>query len=153
MAAGEDEIIEAFEIFDRDNDGKLSKNECASAIRALGKNPSSEELVKVFEGVGEKVDLGTFKKLYAKKMPLCHEQSKPMLDAFKALDKEGTGQMDVAQLRQILGTLGDVLSADEIDALFKEVGVGAASAVNYADFVQKLVSLHAVDQRPKAPSE
>ena len=48
-------------------------------------SPSSDELVKVFEGVGEKIDLATFKKLFAKKMPTVREQAKPMLDAFKAL--------------------------------------------------------------------
>ena len=59
--------------------------------------------------------------------------------------------MDVAQLRQILGTLGDVLSTDEIDALFKEVGIGNATTFDYNEFVTKLVTLHGVQDRPKAP--
>ena len=58
-----------------------------------------------------------------------------MLDAFKALDKDGTGKIDAAQLRQILATLGDVLSSDEIDNLFKEVSVGA-EGLDYAVFVR-----------------
>lgn len=149
MAASDAAISEAFEIFDRDNDGKISKGEVATAIRALGKAPSNDEMARLLESVPAQVDLTTFRQLYNRKMPLAAEQSKPMLDAFRALDKEAGGTIEVAQLRQILSTLGDPLSADEITTLFKELGVdGASGAIQYAPFVQKLTTLHAVDKRP-----
>jgi Ca2+-binding EF-hand superfamily protein len=149
MSASDAAVAEAFEIFDRDNDGKISKGEVATAIRALGKAPSNDEMARLLESVPAQVDLATFRNVYAKKMPLASEQQKPMLDAFQALDKERSGSIDVAQLRQILSTLGDPLSADEIGTLFKELGVDASSGqVQYAPLVTKLATAFAVDKRP-----
>jgi hypothetical protein len=41
--------------------------------------------------------------------------------------------------------------SSQIDALFKEVGIGSATTFDYNEFVTKLVTLHAVQDRPKAP--
>eukprot|EP00019_Armaparvus_languidus_P005049 CAMPEP_0168593114 /NCGR_PEP_ID=MMETSP0420-20121227/8119_1 /TAXON_ID=498008 /ORGANISM="Pessonella sp." /LENGTH=59 /DNA_ID=CAMNT_0008629199 /DNA_START=250 /DNA_END=426 /DNA_ORIENTATION=- len=56
-------------------------------------------------------------------MTLANEQKQPMLDAFKSLDKENKGTIEVSQLRNILVSLGDSLSKDEVDDLFKECNV------------------------------
>lgn len=152
MSASQEEIAEAFEIFDRDNDGKISKGEVATAIRALGKNPTNKEINKLLEGVGNDVDLQTFSKIYNKKMTLANEQKQPMLDAFKSLDKENKGTIEVSQLRNILVSLGDSLSKDEVDDLFKECNV-SGNTVKYADLVDKLVSKYALKDRPKPLKE
>ena len=49
MTANDAAVAEAFQIFDRDNDGKISKGEVATAIRALGKNPTNDELAALLD--------------------------------------------------------------------------------------------------------
>jgi calmodulin len=146
--AGEDEIRECFEIFDKDKDGTLTREEVGHALRALAKNPTNEELEAALEGAGNNIDLVTFASIYkTKKLPSSKELEGPMKEAFKALDKDGTGKMDAAQLRQILSTLGDPLTSDEIDKLFKEIQVGA-DGLDYNTFVETLVNSYALKDRP-----
>lgn len=70
-----------------------------------------------------------------------------MMEAFQALDKDKTGKIDAQQLRQILATLGDVLSSDEIDNLFKEVSIGS-EGLDYQSFVNTLVHSYSLKDRP-----
>lgn len=66
-------------------------------------------------------DLNTFKAVYRKPIKTPSEQQKEMLDAFKALDKEGNGTIQEAELRQLLLNLGDSLTSPEVEELMKEV--------------------------------
>lgn len=81
------------------------------------------------------------------KMSAAAEQEQPMMEAFQALDKDKTGKIDAQQLRQILATLGDVLSSDEIDNLFKEVSIGS-EGLDYQTFVNTLVHSYSLKDRP-----
>jgi calmodulin len=63
-----------------------------------------------------------------------------MLDAFRALDKEGNGTIQEAELRQLLLNLGDALSSPEVEELMKEVSVSADGAISYESFVDMLVT-------------
>lgn len=49
-----------------------------------------------------------------KKLAGPSDQDRPMRDAFKALDKENNGTIQEAELRQILGNLGDALTSQEV---------------------------------------
>jgi hypothetical protein len=51
-------------------------------------SPTSEELAKILESFSDQIDLPSFKKIYAKKMPLTRELAQPMLNAFKSLVKK-----------------------------------------------------------------
>ena len=56
------ELKEAFLLFDRTGDGKISFSQCGDVMRALGQNPVNAEVLKVLgnpkaEGEGEKLYL------------------------------------------------------------------------------------------------
>lgn len=146
--AGEDEIKECFEIFDKDSSGTISKAQVGTAVRALGKNPTNEDLARLLDGQPDQIDLATFSALYnSEEFKTASAQEEPMLAAFAALDRDGKGKIDAAQLRQILTTLGDVLTGDETETLFKEVTEGA-DGIDYKDFVATLVNSYSLKDRP-----
>jgi len=62
-----------------------------------------------------------------------------MRNAFGALDKDGTGQILEAELRQILGTLGESLSSEEVDMLMRDVETDDEGLLRYDKFVDMLV--------------
>nr|2BL0_B Chain B, MYOSIN REGULATORY LIGHT CHAIN [Physarum polycephalum] len=139
--ASADQIQECFQIFDKDNDGKVSIEELGSALRSLGKNPTNAELNTIKGQLNAKeFDLATFKTVYRKPIKTPTEQSKEMLDAFRALDKEGNGTIQEAELRQLLLNLGDALTSSEVEELMKEVSVSGDGAINYESFVDMLVT-------------
>jgi len=141
MAASPDQIQECFQIFDKDNDGKVSIEELGNALRSLGKNPTNAELKALRDEIGAKdFDLNTFKAVYRKPIKTPSEQQKEMIDAFKALDKEGNGTIQEAELRQLLLNLGDSLTSPEVEELMKEVSVSADGGISYESFVDMIVN-------------
>ncbi|KAK5583136.1 hypothetical protein RB653_004726 [Dictyostelium firmibasis] len=143
MSASADQIQECFSIFDKDNDGKVSVEEIGGCLRSLGKSPTMGDIEALKTEIGAKdFDINTLKSIYKNpKIKTPQDQQKEMLDAFKALDKEGHGTIQGAELRQLLTTLGDYLSTAEVDELFKEISVDSTTgAVSYASLVNTIVT-------------
>jgi len=84
-----------------------------------------------------------------KKLSSPADQDKPMRDAFKALDKDGTGKILEAELRQILGSLGDALTTQEVNSLLREVKVDTNGGIDYNEFVTMLVNAYPVGNKLK----
>jgi len=137
------DIKEAFDVFDADKDGFISSEEIGTVIRALGKCPYQSEVVAIVEeagGEGKKVDLRTFTGFYKRKMKKPQDLERDMRNAFSALDKDGTGTVLEAELRQILGTLGETLSSEEVDLLLRDCETDDEGQIRYDKFVDMLVS-------------
>jgi Ca2+-binding EF-hand superfamily protein len=64
------------------------------------------------------VDFNKFKGLYRKKLRRPQELEKDMRQAFRLLDNTGTGKLSEADLRVLLGSLGEPLSSEEVHTLF-----------------------------------
>eukprot|EP00029_Vermamoeba_vermiformis_P005354 TRINITY_DN183_c0_g1_i1.p1 TRINITY_DN183_c0_g1~~TRINITY_DN183_c0_g1_i1.p1 ORF type:complete len:180 (+),score=52.92 TRINITY_DN183_c0_g1_i1:84-542(+) len=143
MTATQNDLKDCFTAFDTDNDGLISKKDMATCIRALGKNPTEteiEEVLKEFGGSVEAIDFGLFKTAYGKKFKTPVEQDKAMRDAFKILDAENDGTIAESELRQMLLTVGEPLSHQEVDSLMADIEVDNNGRVRYDTFVDKLVS-------------
>jgi len=137
------DIKEAFDVFDADKDGYIGSEEIGTVVRALGKCPYQSEVTAIVEeagGEGKKVDLRALTGFYKKKLKKPMDLERDMRNAFSALDKDGTGAILEAELRQILGTLGEALSSDEVDLLMKDCEVDDEGQIRYDKFVDMLVS-------------
>jgi Ca2+-binding EF-hand superfamily protein len=62
----------------------------------------------------EMIDFGMFKTAYGKKFKTPGEQDKPMREAFKILDADNDGTISEAELRQMLLTVGEPLTHQEV---------------------------------------
>ncbi|EFA86013.1 essential myosin light chain [Heterostelium album PN500] len=145
--ASNDQIAECFAIYDKDNDGKVIIDELGPCLRSLGKSPTNADLeaIKADLGNPRDFDIPTIKSILAKKSVRAPaDQQKEMLDAFKALDKEGHGSIQEAELRQILTTLGDYLTTAEVEEVMKEVNVNTDGGIDYSKFVEMLVNGYAL---------
>jgi hypothetical protein len=63
------------------------------------------------------VDFNKFKGLYRKKLRRPQELEKDMRQAFRLLDNTGTGKLSEADLRVLLGSLGEPLTSEEVRTL------------------------------------
>jgi len=144
--ATEQQIEECFTIFDKAKKGYLEKDQLGTVIRALGKNPTEKELKEIVDDIGnDKIDVVRVKRIYTtKKLKSPHDQRQEMENAFKALDKENNGRIQEAELRQILGNLGDNLSQQEVNSLMREVKVDGTGGIDYTEFVSMLVNSYPV---------
>jgi len=129
--------------------GYLEKEILGTVIRALGKNPTEKELTEMLAELGnDKLDVARLKVIYrTKKLRNPQEQQKEMQDAFKALDKDNNGKIQEAELRQILGNLGDSLNSQEVNQLMREAKVDNNGGVDYLAFVDKIVNGYPVGDK------
>ncbi|XP_047332462.1 probable calcium-binding protein CML13 [Impatiens glandulifera] len=132
---------EAFTLFDTDSDGKIAPTELGILMRSLGGNPTQAHLKQIIadEKLNSPFDLPRFLELmskYLKPEPF----DRQLRDAFKVLDKEGTGFVVVSDLRHILTNIGEKLDPAEFDEWIREINVGSDGKIRYEDFIARMVA-------------
>ncbi|XP_010533755.1 PREDICTED: probable calcium-binding protein CML13 [Tarenaya hassleriana] len=132
---------EAFTLFDSDGDGKIAPSELGILMRSLGGNPTQAQLKSVIasENLSSPFDFDRFLDLMAKHLKM-EPFDRQLRDAFKVLDKEGTGFVAVADLRHILTSIGEKLEPSEFDEWIREVDVGSDGKIRYEDFIARMVA-------------
>ncbi|KAK1392825.1 putative calcium-binding protein CML13 [Heracleum sosnowskyi] len=132
---------EAFTLFDTDNDGKIAPSELGILMRSLGGNPTQAQLKTIIaeEKLTSPFDFKRFTELMSKHLkPEPYDQK--LRDAFKVIDKDGSGFVAVADLKHILTSIGEKLEPSEFDEWIGEVNVGSDGKIKYDDFVTKMVA-------------
>ena len=64
----EDLVIEAFKVFDKDQDGKITQEEFMQVMRQLGENVSEEEMLAIYKSADEdgsgEIEIDEFNSIY-----------------------------------------------------------------------------------------
>ncbi|XP_048750153.2 calmodulin-like protein 4 [Ostrea edulis] len=122
--------------------GHISQEQELSLImRSLGYSPTPQEVSKYFNKYNKdnKIEFASF-------LEAMHDQSsaenpeKELLNAFKSHDKEKRGYVNAAEVQHIMMNIGERLSRQEVDALFRELGVQPGGQIRYNDFVKALLT-------------
>ena len=126
---------EIFNYFDKDMDGRLSKEDFSDAIKTLGIFIPKEELASTLDKISI-YDYSHFEEICAKKLSEKINKDE-IVKAFHFLDPQKTGFAPKDKIKQAFLSLGEPLKADEIDNLLKEYSKG--SQVDYKKLVGALV--------------
>jgi len=65
-----------------------------------------------------------------------NDSEEQIREAFKVFDKNGTGFIEIAELRHVLTTLGEKLTTQEVDGVMKEADADADGKINLQDFLR-----------------
>lgn len=151
------EFKEAFSLFDRDGDGKITSKELGTVMRSLGQNPTEAELHDMINEVDSDgngtIDFPEFLTMMARKMQDTDTEEE-IREAFKVFDKvisntisqisyflqDGNGFISAAELRHVMTNLGEKLTDEEVDEMIREADVDGDGQINYEEFVKMMLS-------------
>ena len=148
MSKGNEEQLaesrDVFNYFDAKGDGRIGVGQVGDVLRALGQNPTEAEIAKCTGGWAKEADarlsFEDFLPIYQTVAKERHSHSSDdFIEGLSHFDKEGSGLINVAELRHLLTTLGERLSDDEVDQLLAGQEDSHGN-VNIATFVQTVVS-------------
>ncbi|XP_053691198.1 uncharacterized protein LOC128739726 [Sabethes cyaneus] len=141
------EFREAFRLFDKDNDGSITKEELGTVMRSLGQFARVEELEEMLleidvDGDGN-VSFEEFVDIMSNMTDTVAEASadqeeRELRDAFRVFDKHNRGYITASDLRAVLQCLGEDLDEEEIEDMIKEVDVDGDGRIDFYEFVHAL---------------
>jgi len=143
-----EEIRDVFELFDfwDGRDGEVDAFKAGHMLYCLGFNPTQEiieknggtqkmgekgykleEFLPIFSAVSKIEDTGTFNDFN---------------EAFKTFDREGQGSISAAEMRHVLTCLGEKMTEDEVDQIFKgtETEEDIDGNIKFSDFISKVLT-------------
>merc|ERR1719502_1055350 len=97
-----------FELMDSDEDGKITKEEAGVLLRALGQNPTDAELQEILDDCPAYLDFNGFMKFFQ------------------------------AKYREVLTSLGEAVSEEDIEAILREAHPDAQGNFDYVELAKSL---------------
>merc|ERR1711936_143864 len=136
------EFKEAFDEFDTDKSGTISPEELLSVLRAMGQNPTEDELLNLvlevdIDGNGT-IEFEEFLSMMKKKASEVDEEAE-LREAFKIFDRDKDGYISMKELKKVTSMLGTVLTKEEIEEFMAEADVDGNGKLDYDEFVKMLL--------------
>ncbi|XP_028409666.1 calmodulin-like [Dendronephthya gigantea] len=137
-----EEYRDAFDVFDRDGNGKVSSDELGPLMRSLGSNPKDEHLQDLINEVdydGDGVlNFTEFVDLMVNDKPEI-EMDLELIEAFHAFDTEDTGFINSADLREAFQRMDE--PQGDVEDIIDATNVRVDRKVTYDEFVALTVIL------------
>lgn len=137
------EMKRVFEMFDRNGDGRISKEELSDSLENLGIFIQDKELFNMIEKIDVNgdgcVDIEEFGELYQSLMDERDEEN-DMKEAFNVFDQNGDGFITVDELRAVLSSMGlkQGRTIEDCKRMIIKVDVDGDGRVNYNEFKQMM---------------
>lgn len=135
----EEEYKEAFSLFDKDSDGKLTRAEFVKIIENLGVDNAKKRAEEMMNevGVGTHVVFETFRQMFLNKSKMPFKR-KEIEEAFSIFDVEKTGKILDAELRQIFTQMNAQIETTELDRLIQDCEPDKTGMLDYNKLVHKM---------------
>jgi calmodulin len=137
------ECREIFDFFDHDKDGQITVKELGDLLRALGENPSQDELQKMILEIDEdksgKIDFKEFLELYSRKIE-DPDTEEDLFEGFKLFDKDGSGKISPKELKTLLIELLPNISEEEAEEIIRDADTNDDGDIDFREFVKIIIS-------------
>ncbi|XP_071486982.1 myosin regulatory light chain 12A-like [Diadema setosum] len=142
------EFKEAFNIIDQNRDGFIDKDDLHDMLASLGKDPTSKQLDAMMNEAPGPINFTMFLTLFGEKLNGTDPEN-VILNAFAYLDQEGTGTIPEDYFRELMTTMGDRFSKEDMDEMTREAPI-KDGLLDYRDFTRILKhGAKDKDDRPK----
>ncbi|XP_053686565.1 myosin regulatory light chain, striated adductor muscle [Sabethes cyaneus] len=141
------ELKKAFCLFDLDGDGIISEQDLRNTFLTLGLDKSDGEIMKMFDGVVQPLNLDVFLLLILQRANGLAPMD-VMVNAFRQWDKTNTGFIDKEKFMFDIMSYGDRFTPDEAEQALEDAAVTRGPQVNrdgqlvekfdYVDFAENI---------------
>ena len=134
-------MFSVYEIDDKDSSGTISTVELLHVLRAMGQNPSEEELNGIImeidiDGSGT-IDFEEFVSLMKDKA-LQVDVDSDIREAFRMFDRNKDGYIDMAELKKMFALVGGLFSREEMEDFMNEADKDGNGKIDYEEFIKIL---------------
>jgi Ca2+-binding EF-hand superfamily protein len=124
----------AFDAFDEDRDDLCATGILGKLIRAIGFNPLPEEVEDMQNDINAPTfDFNTFLYLVYRHAREADPEAE-LIESFRVFDKDGSGKLPIATIRQILENLKQPFTREQIDELLGKANI-VGDKIAYEEFV------------------
>ncbi|XP_074640604.1 myosin regulatory light chain 12A-like [Tubulanus polymorphus] len=130
------EFKEAFNMIDQNRDGFIDKDDLHDMLASLGKDPTDDSLESMINEAPGPINFTMFLTLFGEKLNGTDPED-VIKNAFGCFDEEGTGFIKEDRLRELLMTMGDRFSEEDVDEMYREAPIKDGD-FNYIEFTHIL---------------
>ena len=142
------ELQDKFLLFDVDGDKVINRKELGAVMRSFGENPTEDDLndlMKELDADGSEVlEFKEFLDLMEKsnrldvmmKRKLKDQQVEEIKQKFLQFDDDQDGAIDIRELRNVIESLGQTPTEEELQALLDELDLDKTSLLEFPEFLR-----------------
>ncbi|XP_045148651.1 myosin regulatory light chain 12B-like [Echinops telfairi] len=131
------EFKEAFNMIDQNRDGFIDKEDLHDMLASLGKNPTDAYLDAMMNEAPGPINFTMFLTMFGEKLNGT-DPDDVIRNAFACFDEEATGTIQEDYLRELLTTMGDRFTDEEVEELYREAPIDKKGNFNYIEFTRIL---------------
>ncbi|XP_063631924.1 uncharacterized protein LOC134803148 [Cydia splendana] len=139
----ENDLREAFNLLDYTGEGKMNAQDFRVAIKALGYEPTFEELQQMINGVDKggsgKLSFENFQTLLMRKV-MALDTDGDIMKSFRLFDVDDTGSISFENVKTVTEILGTYLTDEEIEEMMDDADKDYDGVVSVEEFMKMIKS-------------
>ncbi|CAI9753606.1 unnamed protein product [Fraxinus pennsylvanica] len=151
------EVQSVFNRFDANSDGKISGDELAGVLKALGSNTSNEEVARMMEEIDTDKDgfiniqeFSAFFKAETDPYPSSGGENE-LKEAFELYDQDHNGLISSIELHKILTRLGERCTEQDCAGMIKSVDSDGDGCVSFEEFKKMMTNNSGSNSQAEPP--
>lgn len=116
------EFKEAFNMIDQNRDGFIEKEDLHDMLASLGKNPTDDYLEAMMNEAPGPINFTMFLTLFGERLQGTDPED-VIKNAFGCFDEDNNGHISEDRLRELLTTMGDRFTDEEVDEMYREAPI------------------------------
>ncbi|XP_076462418.1 myosin regulatory light chain 12B-like [Babylonia areolata] len=130
------EFKEAFNMIDQNRDGFIDKEDLGDMLASLGKNPTDAELEEMVNAAPGPINFTMFLTMFGDRLNGTDPED-VIKNAFACFDTDRKGYIQEDRLRELLTTMGDRFTDDQVDDMFRDAPIKKGN-FDYLEFTRIL---------------